>query len=286
MADLQHKQATLNGLSFHYVEAGDPMGKPVILLHGFPEFWYGWRHQIPVLAEAGYRVIALDQRGYNLSAKPKEVAAYATSQLAADVVALMDHIGAEKVCLAGHDWGASVAWSVATNYPQRLNKLAILNVPHSRVMARHLRKDFRQMTKSWYIFFFQIPWLPEFLLGLGDNARLAKAFRKSGHKDTFSDTDMAEYRQAWRQPGALTAMLNWYRAIFRGGRRIAKEKIKVPTLIIWGEQDIALRVELAHESLEFCEDGRLEFIPEATHWVQQDAPDKVNKLLLNFFKQS
>jgi pimeloyl-ACP methyl ester carboxylesterase len=285
MLDLKHKQTTLNGLSFHYVEAGDPNGELVLLLHGFPEFWYGWRHQIPVLAEAGYRVIALDQRGYNLSAKPKGARAYSTSQLAQDVVALADFLGIVKMRLVGHDWGAAVAWSVATNYPERLHKLVILNVPYPRVLIRHLRKDIRQLFKSWYIFFFQIPWLPEFLLGLGNSNGLARLLRVSGHEATFTDEDIAQYRQAWGQPGALTGMLNWYRAVFRDrGPRTPKAKIKTPTLIIWGEQDVALQVAMARESLEYCENGRLELIPDATHWVQHDAAEKVNKLLLDFLK--
>jgi pimeloyl-ACP methyl ester carboxylesterase len=227
-----------------------------------------WRHQIPVLAEAGYRVIALDQRGYNLSAKPKGARAYSTSQLALDVVALADCLGIEKLRLVGHDWGAAVAWSVATNYPERLHKLVILNVPYPSVLTRHLHKDIRQLFKSWYIFFFQIAWLPEFLLGLGSGNGLARLLRESGHKTTFSDEDIAQYRQAWGQPGALSGMLNWYRAVFRDrGPRALKAKIQVPTLIIWGEQDVALQVQMASESLEYCADGRLELIPEAAHWL-------------------
>jgi pimeloyl-ACP methyl ester carboxylesterase len=286
VADIQHHEITLNNLKFHYVQAGPATGPLVLLLHGFPEFWYGWHDQIPALAAAGFRVIAPDQRGYNLSAKPREVSAYDVGVLAGDVLALIDQLGEQKIILVGHDWGAAVAWWFAIHYPERLHKLAIMNVPHPSVMSRHLRGDIRQFFKSWYMFFFQIPWLPEFLLGLNKSNGLAQMLRGSGKQGTFSDADIAEYRAAWQQPGALTGMINWYRAIFRRAtQRMPKKPITLPVLVIWGEQDIALRKEMAEESLAYCENARLELIPEATHWVQHDAAEKVNRLLLDFFQK-
>ena len=287
MAGPQSAFATLNGLRFHYVTQGPEDGPPVVLLHGFPEFWAGWWHQIPALAEAGYRVIAPDQRGYNLSAKPPAIADYDLDHLTADVLALAVHLDIETFHLVGHDWGAAVAWWLAGHHPERLRTLSILNVPHPAVMSRHLRSDLRQLFKSWYIFFIQLPWLPEFLLGVGDSAGLANLLLRSGKPTTFSPEDTARYRAAWRQPGARRAMLNWYRALMRRATRpFPSSKIQTPTQIIWGEQDVALRLEMAEESLAYCEDAQLHRFPEATHWVQHDEAEQVNQLLLGFFHEN
>ena len=285
MAGPQSAFASLNGLRFHYVTDGPEDAPPVILLHGFPEFWAGWRHQIPALAAAGYRVIAPDQRGYNLSAKPLAIADYDLDHLAADVLALAVHLDIETFHLVVHDWGAAVAWWLAGHHPERLRTLSILNVPHPAVMSRHLRNDLRQVFKSWYIFFIQLPWLPEFLLGLGDSAGLANLLRRSGKPDTFTPGDMAHYRTAWRQPGARRGMLNWYRALMRRATLpFPSSRIQTPTQVIWGEQDVALRLEMAEESLAYCEEAQLHRFPEATHWVQHDEAEQVNQLLLGFFR--
>jgi pimeloyl-ACP methyl ester carboxylesterase len=186
----------------------------------------------------------------------------------------------------GHDWGAAVAWWLASHHPERLRTLSILNVPHPAVMSRHLRNDLRQLFKSWYIFFIQLPWLPEFVLGVGDSAGLANLLRRSGKPSTFNTEEMARYRAAWRQPGARRAMLNWYRALMRRATRpFPSSKIQTPTQIIWGEQDVALRLEMAEESLAYCEEAQLHCFPEATHWVQHDEAEQVNQLLLGFFQE-
>lgn len=285
MSAPDHQFTRLNGLRFHYVTAGPEDGRPILLLHGFPEFWFGWRHQIPALATAGYRLIVPDQRGYNLSATPAGIRNYDLDLLAADMLALIDQLGYEKVYLVGHDWGAAVAWWLVIHHPERFHKLAILNVPHPRVMARNLRGNLRQLLKSWYMFFFQIPWLPEFLLGLGDSEGLASLLRRSGRPGTFSAEDIEGYRAAWRQPGALSGMLNWYRALFRRARRpMPKGKIMMPVLILWGEQDVALSAEMAEQSLAYCADGSLELFPDATHWVQHDAAAAVNRHLIDFLR--
>lgn len=279
-----------NNIKLHVVTAGDEKGEPVILLHGFPEFWYGWRNQIPFLVEQGYRVIVPDQRGYHLSDKPKEISAYRISTLAADINALIDHFGYEKVNLVGHDWGAAVAWMVATIYPERLKKLVILNVPYPSIMAQAFYSgNLAQLMKSWYMFFFQIPWLPEALLSVGGYDGFANSIRFSGKPETFTDDDMEKYKEAWLKPGAMTAMLNWYRAMLQGrgsggmstGER-QLPRITVPTLILWGEKDIALEKSLAEESIKLCENGKIVFFPEATHWLQHDEADAVNQHIHEF----
>ena len=276
-----------NGIKLHMVMAGPKDGKPVLLLHGFPEFWYGWRAQIPALAEAGYRVIVPDQRGYNLSDKPKGVKAYSVDKLVADILGLMDALGYDKANLIGHDWGAMVAWAFAIWHPERLHKLGILNVPHPAVMLNFLRRgDPEQLRRSWYVFAVQLPWLPEAMLR-ADNWRGAdRALRGSGKIHTFAKEDIPEYKKAWSKPGAMTAMLNWYRAVVRHRPQMPKDlRVKVPTLIIWGMQDVALSHRMARLSLDYCDDGKLVFFEEATHWVQHDEAGVVNQLLMEFLSR-
>ena len=277
-----------NGIKLHVVMAGPKDGQPVFLLHGFPEFWYGWRRQIPALAKAGYRVIVPDQRGYNLSDKPKGVKAYTLDKLVADVLGLIDALGYQKVNLIGHDWGAAVAWTFASQHPERLQKLGILNVPHPAVMINFLRRgDPEQLRRSWYIFAFQIIRLPEYFLRKNDWRNAVRVLRGSGKVHTFTKEDISEYKKAWSQPGAMTAMLNWYRAIFRHPPHGTKDMhVKAPTLILWGMQDVALSHRMARLSLDYCEDGKLVFFEEATHWVQHDEANNVNMLLLDFFRHS
>ena len=272
-----------NGINLHVVMAGPSDGPLVLLLHGFPEFWYGWRRQIPALAAAGYHVWAPDQRGYNRSDKPAGVAAYGIETLAKDVVGLIEASGREQVYLVGHDWGAAVAWWVAGKYPERVKKLAILNVPHPAVMQRTVREDAEQRKKSWYIFFFQLPWLPEKSLSDNGYTNAIRALKGSSRRGTFGDDDIAAYRQAWSQPGALTGMLNWYRAVARNqGTGVSLGRIRVPTLMIWGANDIALSRSMAQPSIDLCDNGRLVFLEEASHWVQHEEPETVNRLLLEF----
>ncbi len=274
-----------NGVKLHVVAAGPKNGTPVILLHGFPEFWFGWRHQIPALAAAGYRVIAPDQRGYNLSDKPEGVRAYRIEELGKDIIGLADHFGYEKVLLAGHDWGAAVAWGMAVSFPQRIQRLAILNVPHPAVMLDFIKKSPKQMLKSWYIGLFQIPGLADWLFTANDFAFGGKMLRGSGQPNTFNEDDLREYKRAWSQPGALTAMINWYRAVFRYRPAAAPDiRVHVPTLILWGKQDVALSFEMAQQSVALCDHGRLVFFENATHWVQHDEADSVNQYLLDFFR--
>ncbi|HZF55090.1 MAG TPA: alpha/beta hydrolase [Polyangiaceae bacterium] len=280
---MKHERITTNGVSLHVVTDGPKDGPLVILLHGFPEYWYSWRHQIPFLADQGFCVWAPDQRGYNESDKPDGVSAYSVAELAKDVMGLIDASGRDKVYLVGHDWGAVVAWWTAIHYPERLHKMAVLNVPHPVVMERTMRTSLKQLRMSWYIFFFQLPFLPELGFKRRGGRDMAEAMQRTARKGTFSDEDLDRYREAWAKPGAVTAMINWYRAIFRARPPIPRDtRIRVPTLLIWGARDVALSRQMAQPSIDMCDDGRLVLIEEATHWVQHDEPERVNQLLGDF----
>lgn len=281
-----HQYIRASGVTLHVVTAGPADGRLLIFLHGFPEFWFGWRAQISAFARAGFRVQVPDQRGYNLSQRPQGIAAYNLDALAADVIALIDAAGAERAYLVGHDWGGTVAWWTANKYPERVARLAVLNVPHHGVLRRQVRRNWRQLARSWYMFAFQLPWLPEKLLAAGNWRPIVDQMVTSSRPGTFGVTDITAYREAWSRPGAMTAMLNWYRALFRRRpQRLPSAHISVPTLLIWGRRDRFLRHELAEASMEWCDDGRLVFIDDATHWVQHERPEQVNRLLLAFFNQ-
>ena len=281
--DFHHQYVDSNGISLHAVQAGPENGPLLILLHGFPEFWYGWRHQIAFLAQAGYRVWAPDQRGYNLSQKPRGITAYNLDELTADVVGLIDAANREKAIVVGHDWGGAVAWWLANKHPERLEKLIVVNAPHHAAMKRYLGRNLNQWLRSLYILFFQIPWLPETLLRAGNWRALARLMQASGRSGAFSRTALDVYRRAWSQPGAITGMLNWYRAIRQvRPQRLPGPRITVPTLLIWGARDVALSRELAPLSIELCDDGRLVLIEEATHWVMHEQPQRVNRLIHDY----
>jgi pimeloyl-ACP methyl ester carboxylesterase len=284
--ELIHDYVNVGGVRLHVVKAGPEDGPLVLLLHGFPEFWYCWRRQIPALAEAGFRVWAPDQRGYNLSDKPKGVGAYGIDLLADDVIGLIEASGRERVRLVGHDWGAAVAWWVSRLFPERLERLAILNGPHGAVMQRHLRENRAQMRRSWYMSFFQIPAIPELALRARGWQVGLNSLRATSRPGSFSDEALEMYRRAWSRPGAMTAMINWYRALQRARpSRRASSRVRVPTLMIWGARDVALGREMAQPSIEYCDDGRLVFLEEATHWVQHDEPQRVNELLMEFLSE-
>lgn len=281
-----HRGADVGGgVRLHYVEAGE--GPLVVLLHGFPEFWYSWRRQIPALAQAGFHVVAPDMRGYNLSDKPSGWRAYDTDQLAGDVAGLVRSLGEQQAYVAGHDWGAAVAYAVAMRHPEIVRRLSILNVPHPARMIEGFR-TLKQLRKSWYMFFFQLPWAPERLMARSDFSFARRSLR-AGTKGAFSDEDLEQYVSAWRQPGALTGMVNYYRAALRRSPRkalAALRPIEAETLVIWGERDSYLGAELAEPPRELVPNARVEWIPEATHWVQHEAADRVNELLIDFFKDA
>jgi pimeloyl-ACP methyl ester carboxylesterase len=274
-----------NGIRLNVARAGPADGPLVILLHGFPEFWYGWRQQIGPLADAGFRVLAPDQRGYNTSDKPEGLRAYAIDALAADVIGLIDDAGRERAALVGHDWGGIVAWWAALRHPERVERIAALNAPHPAVLRRAWRNP-AQLLRSWYVFVLQLPWLPEALLRRGGWRALADSLRRTSRPGTFREEDIERYRRAWSQPGAITAMINWYRAWMRAHPgRPKDERVRIPWLLIWGARDRFLGTDVARASLEFCDSGRLVFLEQATHWVQHEEPGHVNRLLLDFLGQ-
>jgi pimeloyl-ACP methyl ester carboxylesterase len=257
----------------------------LVFLHGFPEFWYGWRNQLQYFAERGFRVCAPDQRGYNLSEKPAGVASYRLETLAADVSGLIAGLGRENAVVIGHDWGAAVTWAVSTLYPERVEKVVILNVPHPAAMRDLVRRSLRQGIRSWYVAFFQIPGLPEARMRANDWRALTGAMRGSSSEGTFSEQDLRMYRQAWFQPGAMTAMVNWYRALRQAppGEK-TYSRVNKPVLVIWGARDRFLGRELAQMSIDHCDRGRLVVIEEATHWVHHEEPERVNGLIEEYIR--
>ena len=281
--DLVHRIIEVGEVRLHAVDAGE--GPLVVLLHGFPEFWYSWRHQIPVLVRAGYRVVAPDMRGYNLSDKPEGVAAYDIEPLVADIAGLLDALSTPRATVVGHDWGAAVAWGFAMRHADRLERLAILNGPHPMAMLRALRTA-RQLRKSWYIGFFQLPGVPERALRRNDFAAVRRVFeRQPVTPDAFSSADIDHYIRALSQPGALTAALNYYRALrrLRPGRvRDLMKPVDRPVRVIWGERDVALGVETASPGTAWAPHLDLVRIPDGSHWIQIDAPRQVNEALLSF----
>jgi pimeloyl-ACP methyl ester carboxylesterase len=285
--DLHHGYAELSEARLHYVEAGE--GPLVVLLHGFPEFWYSWRYQIPALAAAGFRVIAPDMRGYNLSSRPSDVRSYEVRRLAGDIRDLIHERSATEACLAGHDWGAAIAWVAAMAHPDEVKRLAILNAPHPRRMIEALRRPGRQLARSWYMFFFQLPWLPERAVRAGDWWAFRAGFARDARPGAFTPADIDRYREAWSQPGAATATINYYRAALHraSSRRAAKLlPVQAPTLVIWGERDRHLGAELAEpDPADVPNLERVVRLPDASHWVQHDEPERVSGLLIDFFKR-
>lgn len=271
-----------NGQSFMVDEAG--AGDAVALcLHGFPECRFSWRFQLPALAAAGWRAVAPDLRGYGDSSQPEGRDAYRMEHLVADAAALFDALGARRRLLIGHDWGALIAWSVAMQRTRPLDGLVVMNVPHPAVFRCVLRRSWAQRGRSWYVGFFQLPWLPEALLTAGRARAVARAFsRMAIDKSAFPPEVLDRYRQNALRPGAMTAMLNYYRANFAGlsNNAAPSPMIEVPTLMIWGEADTALGLELTEGYGPYVADFTLERLPGVSHWVQQEAPDAVNARLL------
>ncbi|MBV8221395.1 MAG: alpha/beta hydrolase [Solirubrobacterales bacterium] len=269
-------------VKLHYVEAGD--GPLIVLLHGFPEFWYGWRRQIEPLVAAGFRVVAPDTRGYNLSSKPDGFQAYGVDLLAADIRGLIEERGAKSALLAGHDWGGSIAWTVAMNHPEVVDRLAILNAAHPRRLSEGLKNP-NQLRKSWYFFFFATPGLPEDIV----HARNWHFFRHFLHdaNPPYTPEEMDRYIEAWSQPGAAAGMINYYRASVRQSQKEAAAKLRpisAPTLVIWGERDSYLGSDLAEPHSEDVPNlAGVERLADASHWVHHDESERVNQLLIDFF---
>jgi len=278
---IEHEFRDASGVRLHVVTAGDPADPLVVLLHGFPEFWYGWHRYIQPLVEAGYRVLVPDQRGYNRSGKPAGVRPYRITELTRDVVALIRSDGYESAHVVGHDWGAFVAWDLALREPERVDRLGVVNVPHPSAFRRTLLENREQLRRSWYAFAFQIPLLPEWAAARNDFALLTRVLTDSVPEGTFDEADLDRYRTAWGRPRAARSMVNWYRAVPRYPRVPPRASVSAPTLIVWGERDDALVPELAPRSLSYCVDGRLERFPDAGHFITHERPDEVAELLVD-----
>lgn len=288
-----HRRVDVGEVTLHVAEArptnvgtGEvPKDVPlVVFLHGFPEFWWSWRDQLKALSEAGYWAVAPDMRGYNESDKPDGVASYDLENLAGDVAGLVRALGREKAIVVGHDWGAVVAWGFAMLHPELLERLAILNVPHPLVMLKNLRSSPKQILKSWYVFFFQLPRLPEKFVSRKDYAFARQTFRIDG----FDKETIEHYIDALRVPKALTSAINYYRASIRRaakGRLPVIREISQKVLVIWGDKDRYLKSEMAEPPAKLVPNARVVHLPNATHWVQNDATEEVNRLLLEFVRE-
>jgi epoxide hydrolase 4 len=274
--------AEIGDVTLHYVEAGE--GPLIVLLHGFPEFWFAWRLQIEPLAAAGFRVVAPDMRGYNLSSRPEDVAAYETDKLAADVRGLIHERGAQSAHLVGHDWGGTVAWATAMIHPEVVDRLAILNAAHPRKLSQGLHHP-DQLRRSWYFFFFALPGLPESVV----HANHWHFFRNfvDDARPAYTPEEIDRYVEAWSQPGAATGMINYYRYSVRQSQKRAAEAlrpIQASTLIIWGQRDRYLGEELAEpDPTDVPNLDRVERLPDASHWVHHDEAERVTRLLIDFF---
>jgi pimeloyl-ACP methyl ester carboxylesterase len=284
---VQHHYVSLNEAHFHYVEAGQ--GPLVVLLHGFPEMWWSWRHQIQALADAGYRVIAPDLRGYNDSEKRGP---YDLDTLAEDVRALIEHAGEKQAIIVGHDWGGAITWHFAAVFPEYCRKIAVLNCPHPKMLLAALRSNPKQIRKSWYIFAFQIPFLPEFALTRAQGAMIRSMYRKGVVDPTnFGEEEIAPMIEAIRKPGAAAAAVNYYRSSVREGllhpkRSKGIRKIQAPTCLIWAKDDFALDYEaLVPGTEKLVPLLQLKTIDQCGHFVHEEQPHKVNELLLGFFGQ-
>jgi pimeloyl-ACP methyl ester carboxylesterase len=280
-----------SGLGMQVAVAGD--GPLILMLHGFPESWYSWRHQLRALSRT-FLCVAPNLRGYGGTDAPRGVRNYTIEVLAGDVRDLIAHFGRDRAVIVGHDWGGAIAWAASLMHHEVVERLVVLNCPHPRQMQRHLRSNFRQLARSWYIFFFQIPWLPELVLRSGDFAPLMRTMREGAvSKTAITDADLEHYRAALRHPYALTAALNYYRALLRreflGGTPVdhwLNRKVRAPTLIIWGEQDIALTKELTYGMEDLFAHGfEIKYVPDSGHWVQQEKPEQVNRWLMDFLSR-
>jgi epoxide hydrolase 4 len=289
---IRYDYAPLGDLRLHYATCGAETDPLVILLHGFPEFWYSWRHQLPVLG-ARYHVVAPDMRGYNLSDKPPRISDYRIEHLVGDVVGLIKYFGKSEAAIVAHDWGAGVAWALAKRRPEMVTKLAALQVPLPAAWSRNL--TFAQLLRSWYMFFFQLPWLPEWWASANNFARMEKMYRTTAvRRGAFTDEDIQAYKEALKRPRALTSGINYYRAnvlrsLFRGGVETPSAgdgRIRVPTLFIYGEKDMAIIPATVRGLDQFIDAPYRELrIPDSGHWVQNEAVVEVNEALQKFLAE-
>jgi epoxide hydrolase 4 len=272
----------LNEVEIEYAVAGQPGSPVVILLHGFPDLWQGWHFQVPRLVAAGFRVLAPNQRGYGKSSKPTNVSDYDIDHLASDVLALADAEGCRTFSLIGHDWGGIVAWWVAARAAERVARLVVLNAPHPGVFQNYAFHHPSQLLRSWYVGFFQLPWIPEAVLSVNNYALLFRSVKHTSRPGIFDDSDRRYFVAAWSQPGALTAMINYYRAAARRSAKSLEQRVRVSTLILFGKRDPAEEPGLAEASLSLCDDARLVWLEQSRHWIQREEPEQVTDEILSF----
>jgi pimeloyl-ACP methyl ester carboxylesterase len=282
---LEASLVATNGIRLHVVQAGPADGAPVVLLHGFPEFWWTWHAQMQALARAGHRVIVPDQRGFGLSDKPPRIEDYRMQERVADVVGLIDALGHERVRLAGHDFGAFVAWHLAIRHPERIERMAVFNVAHPRVYQLPPPGEPDPERIDWFRSFFQLPFLPELVGRSGGWWLLSRNLVKTSRPGTFSEAALRKYRQAWAHENAIHTMLHWYRASYRfpGPDLGDAPPVGVPALVVWGERDVFNDPRLAEPSLAFCTDAKLVRYADAGHWLLHEEPEATGRLLVEFF---
>ncbi|MBF2055128.1 MAG: alpha/beta hydrolase [Candidatus Sericytochromatia bacterium] len=276
----------LPGISLNLVTHGNPEHRPLLMLHGFPDFHYGWRHQAPFFADRGYFVLTPDQRGFNLSEKPAVIQDYSMDRLGQDILQLLDHVNTGPLTVIGHDWGGAVAWWLAHHHPERLLQLVTLNMPHPQILKDFIRHHRPQTFKSWYMLFFQLPWLPEWILSWSGYVHFANVLKEGGKRGSFTQDDLKHYREAWARPEAMKAMLNWYRAAWRFPAGYPQSPVSVPTLMFWGLKDPHLVSEMIQPSLDLCSQARCIRLKHAVHWPQLDEFEAVNDHLLAFLRQA
>jgi pimeloyl-ACP methyl ester carboxylesterase len=280
--DIEHLTVHGDGITLHVARAGE--GPPVVLLHGFPENWTSWRHQIAPLVAAGFSVWMPDLRGYGTSEKPAHRGAYAKAHLVSDVAVMVRATGHAKASVVGHDWGGLIAWGFASQYPALLDRLVILNAPHPRIYLKKLFTTL-QIFRSWYVLFFQLPIIPELLISSRNYQAIRETFRNGpAVPGTFTDAEIDGYVEAISAPGALTAGLNYYRANFWliGKDWAAAAPIEAPTLVIWGERDPFLDLALLDGLEAVAPRVIIHRIPDSSHWVQNERPEEVNASLVRF----
>lgn len=281
---LESSRIDVGDVSLHVVQAGPADGPLVVLLHGFPEFWYAWRDVIPPLVQAGFRVAVPDQRGYGDSDKPREVASYRVDRLGDDVAALIQALGRERAFLVAHDWGGGVAWNVALRHPDRVAKLAILDTPHPDV--EHVLPKTGEETVSWYRTFFQLPLVPEETARWGDWWLLSNSLRDSSKPGAFPDEKLALYRSAWDRDGAFGTMVNWYRAAYRHDTSSpTPRRVVVPTMILIAADDAFIPGDMTRASAQLCDDVQVVELGSGTHWVVQEEPARIAAELIAFFRE-
>ncbi|MDC0745770.1 alpha/beta fold hydrolase [Polyangium mundeleinium] len=281
--EIRHRTVDVGEVRLHIAEAGS--GPLVLLLHGFPEFWYAWRRILPALAREGFHVVVPDMRGYGSSDKPEGIEPYGTQHLAADIAGLIRALGAPRASVVGHDWGAAVAWCFAMAHPELLERLVVINGPHPERMLRDGLRSPRQLARSWYMFMFQLPGLPERLMSRDNHALLLQALREEVRgPNALGAEELEQYREAFAAPGALTAMINYYRAAIRRKSQVRTHRVDAPVLVLWGDEDRHLGRELADPGADLAPDVRIVHVPGATHWIHHERPELVTSEVAAFLR--